>query len=249
MTTADGRSMGLFEHLVELRQRAFRAIGAWLISTILASFFADTLISWLVSPLRGSSVIVLSPVEAPVVYFKVALAAGFGLALPFILYQLYMFVEPGLYPNERKIVLTGIPAAMGFFILGGIFTLQVMVPLSLPMLLGFLGEVVEPTYSLESYLSFVTTLVVWMGIIFETPLIIYIIVRVGLLTRKQLAQARRMVWFMAAVIAAVVTPTHDPITMMLATGPFALLYEIGLILARLGMRQRKRAAELREQAA
>lgn len=247
MTTAKERSMGLFDHLVELRQRAFRAIASWLIATILASVFADTLISWLVSPLRGSSVIVLSPVEAPVVYFKVALAAGFGLALPFILYQIYQFVAPGLYPNERSIVLTAIPAALGFFILGGIFTLQMLVPLSLPMLMGFLGEVVEPTYSLESYLSFVTVLVVWMGIIFETPLIVYIIVRVGLLTQKQLAQARRTVWFTAVVVAAVVTPTHDPITMMLASGPFVMLYEIGLILARFAMRQRKHAAEKRDQ--
>ncbi len=241
MATSQEPSMGLFEHLIELRQRAFRAVLAWLVTTIVASAFADTLVGWLVSPLEGSSVIVLSPTEAPIVYFKVALAAGFGMAIPIILYQVYSFVAPGLYPNERSIVLTGIPAALVFFILGGLFTLQVLMPISLPVLMGFLGEVVEPTYSLESYLSFVTTLVVWMGLIFETPLLVYIIGRLGLLTPKQLTSGRRIVWFLSVIFAAVVTPTTDPVTLLLVTGPFILLYELGLVLARIGARQRSRA--------
>jgi sec-independent protein translocase protein TatC len=247
MDTSSEVNMGLFEHLVELRQRLFRAVFAWLIAILIASVFADTLVAWLVSPLGGSNVIVLSPTEAPIVYFKVALVAGFGLALPYILYQVFSFVAPGLYPNERAIALTGIPIAVVFFILGGIFTLQVLIPISLPVLMGFLGEVVEPSYSLENYLSFVTTLVLWMGIIFETPLLVYIISRLGLLTHKQLVGARRIVWFIAIIFAAVVTPTTDPVTLLLVTGPFILLYEIGLILARMGGKQRQRAAEAREE--
>lgn len=247
MVATNEPSMGLFEHLIELRQRLFRAVVAWIVATIIASVFADTLVGWLVSPLQGSSVIVLSPTEAPIVYFKVALAAGFGMSLPVILYQVYSFVAPGLYPNERTVVLTGIPAALVFFILGGLFTLQILMPISLPVLMGFLGEVVEPTYSLESYLSFVTTLVVWMGIIFQTPLVVYIVSRLGLLTPKQLASGRRVVWFLAVIFAAVVTPTTDPVTLLLVTGPFILLYEIGLILGRVGTRQRERAAKEREQ--
>ncbi len=158
-----------------------------------------------------------------------------------ILYQIYAFAAPGLYKNERSIVMTFIPAAVVFFILGGVFTLQVLMPLSLPVLMGFLGEVVEPSYSLESYLSFVTTLVVWMGLIFETPLLVYLVARLGLLTAKQLSAGRRVVWFMAVIFAAVITPTTDPVTLLLVTGPFILLYELGLILARVGARQRARA--------
>jgi sec-independent protein translocase protein TatC len=237
--TTEERSMGLFDHIVELRQRLFYAVGALLVATIVASAFVDTIVGWLVSPLQGGSVIVLSPTEAPIVYFKVALAAGFGVSLPILLYQLYSFAAPGLYRSERSVVITFMPAALVFFVLGAVFTLQVLMPISLPVLMGFLGEVVEPTYSLESYLSFVTTLVLWMGLIFETPLVVYVVARLGLLTPTQLSKGRRVVWFVAVII----TPTTDPVTLLLVTGPFILLYEIGLILARLGMRQRSRAVK------
>ena len=133
-----------------------------------------------------------------------------------------------------------------FFILGALFTLQILMPISLPVLMGFLGEVVEPTYSLESYLGFVTTMVVWMGIIFQTPLLVYLIARLGLLTQKQLAGGRRIVWFLSVIFAAVVTPTTDPVTLMLVTGPFIGLYELGLVMARLGQRQKKVSDDERE---
>jgi len=238
--------MGLFEHLTEMRQRLFRAVIAWIGATVVASIFTDQLVVWLVKPLQGGSLIVLSPTEAPIIYFKVALAAGFGASLPYILYQLYGFVAPGLFKNERQIVLMSIPSVVVFFILGALFTLQILMPISLPVLMGFLGEVVEPTYSLESYLGFVTTMVVWMGIIFQTPLLVYLIARLGLLTQKQLAGGRRIVWFLSVIFAAVVTPTTDPVTLMLVTGPFIGLYELGLVMARLGQRQKKVSDDERE---
>ena len=239
-------SMGLFEHLTEMRQRLFRAVIAWIGATVVASIFTDQLVVWLVKPLQGGSLIVLSPTEAPIIYFKVALAAGFGASLPYILYQLYGFVAPGLFKNERQIVLMSIPSVVVFFVLGALFTLQILMPISLPVLMGFLGEIVEPTYSLESYLGFVTTMVVWMGIIFQTPLLVYLIARLGLLTQKQLAGGRRIVWFLSVVFAAVVTPTTDPVTLMLVTGPFIGLYELGLVMARLGQRQKKVSDDERE---
>lgn len=240
---ANEPSMSLFEHIKELRQRLFRAIIAWLLATIVASTFADAVVRWLVLPLQGQSVIVLGPTEAPIIYFKIALATGFAIALPYIMYQIYGFVAPGLFPNERYVILFGIPAVVVFFLLGGLFTLQVLIPISLPVLMGFLGEVVEPTYSLENYLSFVTTLVVWMGVLFQTPLIVYVIARFGLLTPKQLAGGRRIVWFLAVIFAAVVTPTTDPVTLLLVTGPFIALYELGILLSRLAAKQRRIAAK------
>jgi sec-independent protein translocase protein TatC len=111
--------------------------------------------------------------------------------------------------------------------------------------MGFLEQVVEPTYSLERYLSFVSTLVVWMGILFQTPLVIYVIARFGILSLDQLKGARRIVWFLAAVFAAVVTPTTDPVTLLLVTGPFIMLYELGLILARFAEKQRRKAEKER----
>jgi len=235
------RSMGLFDHIKELRQRLFRAVIAWIVATIVASMVTDPIVAWLVKPLQGSSVIVLSPTEAPIIYFKIALAAGFAVALPFILYQVYGFIAPGLYPNERSIILMGIPAVVVFFILGGAFTMEVLIPTSLPVLMGFLGSVVEPTYSLENYLSFVTTLITWMGLLFQTPLVVYVVARLGVVTPKQLTGARKIVWFVAAIFAAVVTPTTDPVTLLLVTGPFILLYELGILLARAAAKQRQKS--------
>jgi sec-independent protein translocase protein TatC len=239
----DERSMGLFEHIKELRERLLRAVLALVLAIIVASIFADSLIAWIVRPLEGSNIIVLSPTEAPVIYFKVAMAIGFVIALPFILYQIYGFVKPGLFPSEQKVVLIGIPAVFLFFLLGSVFTLQVLIPLSLPILMGFLGEVVQPTYSLEAYLSFVTTLITWMGLLFQTPLVVFVIARIGIVSSKQLVAARRGVWFGAALFAAIVTPTHDPVTMLLATGPFILLYEVGIVLARIATKQRQKAQD------
>jgi sec-independent protein translocase protein TatC len=228
MTTAEERAMGLFDHIKELRQRLFRAIVVWIVATIGASMVVEQLINWLVAPAKAAgpnvSIIVTSPPEGAIIYFQVALAAGFALSLPYMLYEIYGFVAPGLYRNERTVFVFGIPSVLVFFILGAIFTLQLLIPTSLPVLMGFLGDIVEPMYMLENYLSFVTTLVMWMGLIFQTPLIVYIVARLGLLTPKQLSGARRMVWFLAVVFAAIVTPTTDPVTLLLVTGPFIGLY-------------------------
>ncbi len=244
--TTNEISMGLFDHIKEMRQRLFRAVIAWIVTTLLSSMFADSLVAYLVSPLKGGNVIVLSPTEAPIIYFKIALAAGFGLALPLILYQIYGFIAPGLFPNEKTIILYSVPAVFLFFIAGALFTLEVLIPVSMPVLMGFLGEVVQPTYSLENYLGFVTTLTLWMGLLFQTPLAIYIIARFGLVTTEQLAKARRIVWFIAAIFAAIVTPTTDPVTLLLVTGPFILLYELGILLSRLAKKQRKHKEEIDE---
>jgi sec-independent protein translocase protein TatC len=105
--------------------------------------------------------------------------------------------------------------------------------------MGFLQEVVTPTYSLEQYLSFVTTLLFWMGLLFQTPLVIYILARVGIVEPKTLKKARKLIVFLAALLAAVITPTTDPVTMLLVMGPFVVLYEVGIVLAHVAMRQKR----------
>jgi sec-independent protein translocase protein TatC len=245
MIATQERSMGLFEHIRELRQRLFRSVLAWVVGTVIAMNFVDTLVGWLVRPVRSAgagtiSVIVLSPTEAPIIYFQLAMIGGLAMALPFILYQVYGFVAPGLYPKERSILLIAIPAVVIFFSLGTIFALQFLIPLSLPVLLSFLGDVVQPTYTLQNYLKFASTLVLSMGILFQVPLVVYLLARLGVWTPKQFAGARRFVWFASAIISAILTPP-DPTTKLLAMGPFIVLYEIGILLARLGAMQRRRA--------
>lgn len=241
---AEGNGMTLLDHIQEMRKRVFRSVIAIIVTTLIASAVVDYIVVWLVRPLGGALVVALSPTEAPVTYFKIALVIGFGASLPYILLQVYGFVAPGLFPNERKTFLLGLPAVVVFFILGGLFTLQILVPISMPVLMGFFGSVITPTYSLEKYLGFVTTLALWMGILFQTPLVIYVIALLGVVTPQQLSRSRRIVIFIAAIFAAVITPTTDPVTMLLVTGPFIVLYEFGILLARVAARQRaRRAAE------
>ncbi len=233
-----GPEMSLLEHIGELRTRLIRAVAALIIGALIGLLFSNRVIEVLVWPLRESQLIVLSPTEASVIYFKVALFLGFLIALPYILHQIYGFLAPGLLPNEQRLLLLGIPAVIVLFALGTLFTLTVLVPFSMPVLMGFLQDVVQPTYSLDLYLSFVTTVLFWMGLLFQTPLIVYGLARAGIVAPEGLTKARRIVIFAAAVVAAIITPTTDPVTMLLVTGPFIVLYEVGIVLARLAVRQR-----------
>lgn len=242
MTEENG--MELLEHIKELRARLFRSVAAVIITTIIAMLVADYVVAWLVKPMGGATIVVLSPTEAPMMYFKIALIVGFGASLPYILYQIYAFIKPGLFSSERKTIMLVLPAVLLFFVLGALFTLQILVPISMPVLMGFFGSVVTTQYSLEKYLSFVSMLIVWMGLVFQTPLVIYVIALLGVVTPKQLIQGWRLVVFIAAIFAAVITPTTDMLTMLLVTGPFIVLYFFGILLARMAARQRaRRAAE------
>lgn len=234
------KEMTLLDHITEVRKRLFRAVVAVILLTLLASLVVDYVVAWLVKPLDGALVVALSPTEAPMIYFKIALVLGFGASLPYLLYQIYAFIAPGLFVNERKTILLVIPGVIVFFVLGALFTLQILLPLSMPVLKGFFPTVITPQYSLEKYLSFVTMLLLWMGIIFQTPLVIYVIALLGVVTPKQLSQGWRIVVFVAAIFAAVVTPTTDMFTMILVTGPFIVLYFFGILLARLAAKQRAR---------
>jgi len=234
----DELHLTLLEHLGELRWRLLRAAVAVLAGTIAGSFITTPVIKMLVQPLGEGQIVTLSPTEAPLAYFRVALFLGVLLALPYVLYQLYAFVAPGLRSHERALLLVGFPAVLLLFTLGALFTMTVLVPISLPLLMAFLQDVVQPVYSLERYLAFVTTLILWMGLLFQTPLVLYAAARLGLVKPDALRRARKMVIFLAALAAAIITPTTDPITMLLVTGPFVALYEVGLLLARLAARQR-----------
>jgi len=240
---ANEAEMTLFDHIKELRQRLLRVV---IVCIVMAGIAAATVVNfaieWLRKPLNGLQKLELnqtSPTESTIIYFKVALVIGFGLALPYILYQIYAFIAPGLYRQERQIFLTGIPLVMIFFAAGAAFTVEVLLPPSMNVLLNVFSSV-QNRLSLAEYLSFVNTLILWMGLIFQTPLVIYVIARLGFVTPQALSKGRRVVILLAFVAAAIITPTADPFTMILVTAPFIALYEVGILLARLAVRQRAR---------
>ncbi len=231
--------MTLLEHFQELRWRLLRSLLAWLIAAVALSPLVPAIIAWLAAPLGERTLVALTPTETAIIYFQMTLAAGFAVAFPYIAFQLYRFLAPGLYPSERRLILVGLPAASVLFALGILFAVRVLLPLALPFLTGMLRDVVRPLYSLREYLAFVTTLSLWMGLLFQTPLLLYALAYLGLVTPAQLRRARRWVIFGAAFLAAVITPTTDPVTMLLVTLPFVALYEGGVLLARLAARPRQ----------
>ncbi len=230
---SDNARMSILEHLNELRSRLLKAVLALIVGLVLGTFVAPDLLRLMIAPLGEQVPLALGPVEAPLVFFKVSLIVGLVLAMPVIVYQLFRFVAPGLMPQERRYVLLGAPAAALSFAGGVLFAALVLLPAAIPFLRGFLGGIVDQRYSIDRYVSFVSTILLWAGIVFETPLVMLFLAKLGVITPSGFAKARRGVVIAAAVVAAIITPTHDPFNMILIMVPFLVLYELGILLARI----------------
>jgi len=231
---SNSAEMTILDHLDELRSRIIKIVIAVLIGVLAGSFFTQPVLKLLLAPVQETmDVVALSPTEAPAVFFKVALVIGLVIAMPVIMYQIFRFAAPGLEPNEKRYVMIGAPAASLCFAGGVVFATLVILPSALPFLQGFLAEIVKQQYSIEKYISFVSTILLWIGLIFETPLVMYFLAKLGVVNASGYAKARRIVIVGAAALSAVITPTVDPINMLLVMGPFLVLYEVGILLAKI----------------
>ena len=237
MTTSD-KPMSLLDHLAELRKRLLRAFAALLVGMIGGAFLTEPVLQELISPLGGMKPYAESPTATTATFFQLSAVIGLILAMPVIMYQLFRYVSPGLTPNERRYAIIAAPIAALCFALGAAFATYVILPAAVPFLMGFLADVVEMRYSLQRYLSFVSSVMIAAGFVFETPLVMYFLAKLGVVTPAGYASARRVVLVGAAAGAAFITPTTDPVNMLLVMGPFILLYELGIVLAKLATRGR-----------
>ncbi len=236
---APAKSMSLWEHVGELRKRLFRALIVMILTTAVCAIFGDQLIHILAQPIGGVDKLVSIEVTENVgVFMKVSLLGGFILAFPIILWQLLGFVIPGLTPKERRGILLAIPFASLLFIAGVLFAYYVMLPAALPFLISFIG--IRTTPRLSNYFSFVTNLLFWIGASFETPLVVYVLARLHIVTARMLLNQWRIAVVAIAVIAAFVTPTPDPINMGLLMIPLFILYMLSILLAALATRGEKK---------
>ena len=230
--------MTIIDHLGELRDRLIKAVLALLVGIVLSLAFTPRFLEFLILPLGGNQPISLKPTETVIIYFKVALICGAVLAMPVIVYQFIRFLLPGLTEAERKYLRVVVPGAAILFAMGVGFASFVMLPLSLDFLQGFLSHIILPTYSIDNYISFVTSMMFWVGIMFETPLIIAFLARVGIVSPQMLTSNRKYAIVLLAVLAAVITPTPDPFNMAVVMVPLLVLFEVGIILARIFYRPR-----------
>jgi len=182
----------------------------------------------------------LAPADGFISYIKIALIAGLILSSPWVFYQLWMFVAAGLYQHERKYIQTAVPFSAGLFIIGAIFFLRVIAPLTLEFLVGFnqkwLGAISNFTFAY--YISFVTTLMLVFGIAFQTPIAIFLLTKTGLASIQTLCKYRKFVILIIFIIAAMATPP-DPVSQVSLAIPLYALFELGILLSWLAERRKK----------
>lgn len=224
--------MTIWGHLNELRRRLLYALIALVLCVLISIVFADFLLELVSRPIGGfENLQSIQVTENLSVYFRVTLLAGFILALPFILLQLILFIAPGLKKKERLWLFRAVPLASLLFIGGAVFAYFVMLPTAIPFLVEFPGPEVLPKW--RDYVNFVTNLIFWVGLSFETPLLMYVLAKLGIIDAKGLAKGWRIAVVIIAVIAAVATPTPDPINMAILMAPLLILYLLGILLAAL----------------
>jgi len=236
---ADEQGMSLFEHLAELRTRLLRAIIALALCTLLSFAFAKPLLRLLLAPMGNNPPVALTPTEAIGTFMKVALIAGVTLAMPVIVYQMIRFVAPGLTPQEKRYLFVIVPGATISFVLGAAFAYFVMLPAAVPFLQNFLSDIIRQQWAIGKYISFVTDLIFWIGLSFETPLLIFFLAKLRIVSARMLWRNFRYAIIATAILAALITPTTDPFNMALVMGPLIVLYLIGVIMAWVARRDEK----------
>lgn len=232
----------LIEHLDALRKHLFRALVFIILITAASAFFIRDLLDWIAEPVGGIDSLQAIEVTEPLgVVMRVALLTGFALSLPYITFELYLFIAPGLKARARVLGLFAIPIGFLFFIGGMAFAYYVMMPTALPFLLNFMDipTAVRPA----SYIKFVTGLMFWIGIAFEFPLVIFAMAGMGIVRAQQLAQQWRFAIVIIAILSAAITPTIDPVNMGLVMGPMILLYFLSIGLAYIAQGRLERELE------
>lgn len=243
----EGQVMSIFGHLNELRIRVMHAAIAILVTTALSFMFAERLLAFLLRPYAqsrpdGATLQTLRPTEGIETYFRVALLAGIILAMPVILLELWRFIQPGLSAQERRYIYIFIPAGLLLFLLGIAFAWYVLAPTAIYFLANFMSEVFATEWTGDEYIGFITRLLLWIGLGFQMPIVIYFIARLGLVTAQTLREQWRVAVVIIAILAAVITPSIDPVTMLLTMAPLLALYVLSIGLAAVGQRQFERGA-------
>ncbi len=226
----DESQMTLMEHLLELRTRLMWIVGSLLIGTIVAFSFKDPLLRFIQIPLGGSRLIAIGPTDTLISIFKISFGVGASIAMPIIVYQLIAFAAPGLYPHEKRTLLLSLPAITGLFVGGMAFAFYVMLPVAIDFLQSFAGEI-EQLWTFDKYIGFVTRIVFWIGVSFEIPVILAFLARTGLVSGPQLLHFWRHAFVIIAILAAIITPTVDPVNMAIVMGPLIVLYFVSVGLA------------------
>ncbi len=220
--------MQILEQLEDVRRHLLRSLVALAITVGISVYFTNSLIAALAVPVGGLDKLYATRLTDSIgVFMTVALISGIALALPYIAFEMWLFIAPGLMPRSRQLGLLAIPLALVFFLGGAAFAYFVMLPAAVPFLRDFLPINQIPTA--VEYISLVSSLIFWVGAAFEFPLIIYALSAMGLVQPGLLVKQWRIAVVLIAVLAAVITPTVDPVNMALVMAPMTVLYFLSIL--------------------
>ncbi len=221
----------ILPHFQELKQRLIYSLIFFFIATLYAMSITNPILEALAEPAGGLSALQAIGVTEPfTIYFKVSLVLGLIIAAPFLISQIWIFIAVGLKNTERNAFYLLFPFAVFLFISGVAFAFKIMLPVAVPFLLNFMNIQAIPT--LEDYISFVLRVLIWIGIAFEMPLIFFALAKIGLVNSHMLSKNWRYAILGIVILAAVITPTPDPINMLIVTAPLLILYLISILLTK-----------------
>ena len=235
--------MSLMEHLEELRLRIVRSLIAVSVAFVFCWVFVEKIADFLAQPIyaalpEGTRLTFLGVTDPFIIYVKVAALAALFLASPFVLYQTWRFIAPGLYQKERRHALPFILAGSFFFLGGGAFAYYVAFPFAVDFLIG-MGEAFQPMITVEKYFRFLLYVILGLGLMFELPIFIFLLAQMGVVTPKFLMRHFRWAVLLIFIAAALVTPTPDVINLMLFALPTILLYLLGVGAAALVVKKKE----------
>jgi len=242
----DGR-MSFLDHLDELRTRLIRSLLAVVVGFLVAFAFIERIFAFIMRPLQevlpdGGRLIYTEPAEAFLLYMKVAALVGLLLATPVVLYQVWLFVAPGLYANEKRFAVPFVLFATVFFVSGAAFSHYLVFPWAWQFFAGFTTDYMQFLPRIQPVFSLYVKLMLAMGLVFQLPTVVFFLARVGVVTPKFLAKNIKYAILIIFTIAAVITPTADPVTQSLVAGPMIGLYLISIAIAWLFQKRKPKDA-------
>jgi sec-independent protein translocase protein TatC len=239
-----GAKMSFLDHLDELRRRIIAALIAVCVGCLIAFTFVNSIYAFIMKPLwqmlpPGSKLVWTEPTEAFMLYLKMALLAGIIMAAPVILWQVWLFISPGLYAREKKIAVPFIVLGSVGFVLGAASSHYLLFPVTWKFLASFTNEYTMFMPKIDSIFSLYAKMMLGMGLIFQMPTLVYFFARLGLVTARFLLRQFKYAVLIIFIIAAVITPTGDPMTQTIFAAPMIFLYLVSIVIAWLFGKKRK----------
>jgi sec-independent protein translocase protein TatC len=237
-----------FDHLTELRIRLVRALLGVGVGVAVTGWFAEDIFRFIMRPVIASlpegqrQLNYTSYLEPFLVYLKVALYVGLFLAAPWVLYQVWLFIAPGLYKREKKVVIPFVVVGTLLFYCGVAFTYFGVMPYAFPALASIAGPDMKPLLTMKEQLTLVLAMMLGFGVVFEIPVIIAFLAMIGLVTPEFLTKYRRHAMIVNVIVAALLTPTGDPFNLAIMAVPMIVFYEIGILVARVVGKKRQAEA-------